>query len=69
MTRIQQIGDRIDPAHTNKIFVCKFNPNAPNTIYSGSWDKQVRFWDVRANRLSATIGSKTSISGDSVDIS
>ena len=38
-------------------------------IYSGSWDRQVRFWDVRANRLSASIGGKTSISGDGVDIS
>jgi len=29
----------------------------------------VRFWDVRANSLSAKIGGKTSISGDSVDLS
>jgi len=69
MTKVQQIGDRIDPAHTNKIFTCKFNPNAPNMIYSGSWDRQVRFWDVRANRLMNSIGGKTSISGDGVDIS
>lgn len=69
MTRVQQLGDMIDPAHTNKIFTCRFNPNAPNMIYSGSWDRQVRFWDVRANRLSSSIGGKTSISGDGVDIS
>jgi WD40 repeat protein len=69
MTKVQQIGDRINPAHTNKIFTCRFNPNAPNMIYSGSWDRQVRFWDVRANRLMSSIGSKTSISGDGVDIS
>ena len=69
MTRTQQIGDRIDPAHTNKIFTCRFNPNAPNQLISGGWDRQVRFWDVRANRLSASIGGKTSISGDGVDIS
>lgn len=30
MTKVQQLGDKIDPAHTNKIFTCKFNPNAPN---------------------------------------
>jgi len=69
MMRVQQIGDRIDPAHTNKIFTCKFNMNAPNQIISGGWDRQVRFWDVRANRLTAAIGGKTSISGDGVDIS
>lgn len=30
MERVQQIGDRIHPAHTNKIFTCKYNANAPN---------------------------------------
>ena len=29
----------------------------------------MRFWDVRANRLSTSIGGKTSISGDGVDVS
>ena len=43
--------------------------NAPNTLVSGGWDREVRFWDVRANRLSQSIGGRTSISGDSVDIS
>lgn len=38
-------------------------------IYSGGWDRQVRFWDVRANSLVASIGGKTSISGDGVDVS
>ena len=69
MQRTQQIGDRIDPAHSNKIFTCKYNPNAPNMIISGGWDRQVRFWDVRANRMSNSIGGKTSISGDGVDVS
>lgn len=36
---------------------------------SGGWDRQVRFWDVRSGTLSAAIGGKTSISGDSVDVS
>ena len=39
MTRVQQIGDRIDPAHTNKIFTCKFNKEAPNMLISGGWDR------------------------------
>ena len=25
MTRVQKIGDNVDPAHTNKIFTCRFN--------------------------------------------
>jgi len=69
MTRVQQIGDKIDPAHTNKIFTCRFNKQAPNMLFSGSWDREVRFWDVRANKLAKSIGNKTSISGDGVDVS
>lgn len=38
-------------------------------LVSGGWDKEVRFWDVRANRLSSSIGGKASICGDSVDVS
>lgn len=38
-------------------------------LVSGSWDRQVRFWDVRANRLNVAIGGKTSICGDGVDTS
>lgn len=69
MVRVQQIGDKVNPAHTNKIFTAKFNPQAPNMLVSGSWDRQVRFWDVRANRLNISIGGKTSICGDGVDVS
>ena len=67
---IQTIGDKVlKPAHTSKIFTCKFNRNDSNMIYSGSWDRQVRFWDVRANKMSCSIGGKTSITGDAIDIS
>ena len=70
MTLIQQIGDKVlKPAHTNKITTCKFNRNDDNMIYSGSRDRQVRFWDVRANQMSCSIGGKTSICGDAIDIS
>ena len=69
MTKVQQIGDRVDKAHSNKIFTCRFNKEAPNMLFSGSWDKEVRFWDVRANRLANSIGGKTSICGDGVDVS
>lgn len=69
MKKVQQIGDKIDPAHSNKIFTCRFNVQAPNMLFSGGWDREVRFWDVRANRLANSIGGKTSISGDGVDVS
>lgn len=50
MTKVQQIGHRLlKPAHTNKIFTCKFNPHNSNMIYSGGWDRLVRFWDLRAS--------------------
>ena len=38
-------------------------------LVSGGWDRQVRFWDVRANSLSVAIGGMTSICGDGVDTS
>lgn len=38
-------------------------------LYSGGWDREVRFWDVRTNQLSSSIGNRTSICGDSVDVS
>jgi WD40 repeat protein len=73
MTRVQQIGHRLlKPAHTNKIFTCKFNPHNSNMLYSGGWDRLVRFWDLRANHpndfMTGQIGGKVSISGDAVDI-
>ena len=39
----------------------------PNLMYSGSWDQQVKFWDVRANKMTHNIGG-VQICGDSVDI-
>lgn len=39
MKRIQQIGDRVNKAHTNKIFSCRFNPQAPSMLVSGGWDR------------------------------
>lgn len=69
MTRVQTLGDKFNPAHSNKIFTARFNTQAPNMIMSGGWDREVRFWDVRANGLSHAIGGKTSICGDGVDVS
>jgi len=68
MKRVQQIGDSVDPAHTNKIFTCRFHPSISYMMYSGSWDKQVHFWDVRSNKVCNKIGGRVQICGDSVDV-
>ena len=69
MKRVQQIGDKIDPAHTNKIYTCRFHPSVSYMMYSGSWDRQIHFWDLRANKLVNKIGGKVQINGDAVDVS
>lgn len=66
MTKVQTIGDKVAPAHTNKVFTCRYT--GPNSLLSGGWDQQVRFWDVRANQMTHHIGG-VQICGDSVDVS
>ena len=36
--------------HNNVIFSARFQPDSDNLIYSGGWDRQVKFWDVRSNQ-------------------
>jgi len=55
-----------EPAHFNRIFSCKFDPNEPNIVYSGGWDKIVSMFDLRANRPICHI-SGPYISGDTLD--
>jgi WD40 repeat protein len=54
--------------HTNKVFVSKISPFNINLVYSGSWDRSVKFWDVRANAMTAQLNT-VQICGDSVDMS
>ena len=56
------------PVHTNKVFVAKFFPHDNNLLYTGSWDRSVKFWDIRADELIHTVGL-TQICGDSVEMS
>jgi WD40 repeat protein len=58
MTRVQTIGDNVDKAHTNKIFTTKFHPAVSYMMWSGAWDRQVHFWDLRSNKLMNKIGGK-----------
>lgn len=56
MTKLQTFGDKIAPAHTNKVFTCRFLEQNPNMMLSGGWDSQVKFWDVRASKVTHNIG-------------
>ena len=35
--------------HRNKVFVSKFTPCNDNLIYTGGWDRTVKFWDIRTD--------------------
>lgn len=65
MVKMQTIGDKVVPAHNNKIFTCRYT--GPNSVYSGGWDQQVKFWDIRANKMTHNIGG-AQICGDAVDV-
>lgn len=68
MQAIQIVGGGSKPnAHHNKIFAVKFNPLYSNFMYSGSWDQQVKFWDIRTQKETHLI-SGTQTCGDSVDM-
>lgn len=54
--------------HKNKVFCAKFSPLAVNLVYSGGWDRQIKFWDVRSDSLVNQING-IQICGDSVDMS
>ena len=56
MAKLQTFGDKIAPAHTNKVFTCRFLEQNPNMMLSGGWDSQIKFWDVRASKVTHNIG-------------
>ena len=41
--------------HFNKIFSVKHGAINPNQIYSGSWDMNVKVWDIRAGQATHNI--------------
>lgn len=56
------------PGHSNRIFSLKYHPCDPNIIISGSWDRMLQCWDVRAGMAVRAIFGPY-ICGDSIDIS
>jgi len=54
--------------HSNRIFSMLYHPTDPNIILSGSWDKLVQIWDVRAGGTARTIRGPF-ICGDALDVS
>lgn len=63
-----KIGSAAVICHKNKIFCTKFDPVYPHLLYSGGWDAQVKFWDLRQNGAAQTF-SGIQVCGDSVDMS
>jgi WD40 repeat protein len=43
--QMKQAGDL--HGHSNRIFCVKFNPNDPNMVVSGGWDRTVQIYDLR----------------------
>ena len=60
-------GGTGDPGHSNKVFCAKFDQENPNFIISGSWDKNIKVWDIRQPSPIRSIYGPF-ICGDSVDL-
>lgn len=63
MKLIHRFEKWMHPVHTNKVFVAKFVHSNDNEIYTGSWDRTVKFWDIRSDEITNTI-KLTTICGD-----
>ena len=50
------------------MFTCKFLPDSENLLYSGGWDRYVKFWDIRANKLTHNFHGPQ-VCGDTIDMS
>lgn len=50
-----KVGGKNLPGHSNRIFSVKFNPNDPNVILSGGWDRTIQIYDLREGRTVASI--------------
>ncbi len=53
--------------HQNRIFGMKCNPNDENMVATAGWDRSLKIYDIRANKVAASIGGPLLV-GDSLDI-
>lgn len=58
----------VHQCHENKIFTARFFPNDPNLVYSGGWDRIVKFWDVRHAHILTNYAFGTQTCADSIDM-
>jgi len=61
-------GGQGENGHSNRVFCVKFDPNDPNIIVSGGWDKSIIVWDIRQHCPVRSIYGPY-ICGDSIDVS
>ena len=54
--------------HSQRIFTARYNPVHVNQLYSGGWDRNVKFWDIRAKKLTMTLPQQIQVCGDSIDM-
>ena len=47
MLMLQNMGSDEDPAHSEKIVVCRYFKDGSDMLYSGGMDGKVKFWDLR----------------------
>ena len=48
MRLLQQLGEKVE--NKSKIFTVRYFPGSYRELYSGGWDCNVKFWDVRSNK-------------------
>lgn len=55
------------PGHSKKVFAVKFHPDDSNIFFSASWDRTLKFWDLRTDYAVRTVHGPF-ICGDGLDI-
>lgn len=57
-----------ETGHSNRVQCVKFDPNDPNFVISGGWDRTVIVWDLRL-KTAVRHFYGPSVGGDSIDLS
>lgn len=61
-------GNPGTPGHNNRVFCCKFDPENPNHVVSGGWDKSIMIWDIRSPGGPVRSIIDPFICGDAIDL-